>query len=318
MILLKDKFQNITNLKLKATYFGKYNSKKTAVDITSVDLPAKHTNEVKKKLLKISELPLSHLDVENTLNDQVYTFQDYDQLKYYKAICTHFNISDPHTHINNTNVQVKDEIFKPNSLKFTIYHFTETINTITNDILIFVKQERVALNEQKSVFKLFEDSDFQLVTKDKYYTFSDQPTCMFINNDVYVIDFKKFINLFNYKEFLEKKVQDTIKLIEVNQIISNYDSYKSSLAHYRNFNALTKLPQDITIINSHLKKNSHTIKKIQQDYICNFKFDSTNNSFEIEDEDGLKLVIRILSNQAGFNFNQDLITFSANNLVAKR
>lgn len=318
MILLKDKIQNINNLKLKATYFGKYNSDKTSLDITSIDLPPTHVEEVKKNFLETSELPISNFDVENTLDDQVYSFQDYDRFKYYNAICTHFNISNPHTKNNNESIQVKDEIFKPRLLKFTIYHFTDTINGIIKDILIFIKQERVSLNEKKNIFKIFDDSDFQLVSKDKYYMFSTQPTCIFINNDVYVVDFKKFINLFNYKQYLEEKVKNIIELIKVNKIISNYTTYENSLSHYRNFNALSKLPQDIKLIKSHVAKHSHTISNIQKDYICNFKFDDTNKSFEIEDENGLKLVIRILSNQAGFNFDQELMTFSTNNLVEKR
>lgn len=284
--------------------------------VSSATLHNEHLTELKKNFEAKLELPIDSFEVEKEIDDKVYLFGDRENLIGYNELIKYFNIpQDPNIPEAEPAIIVKvaETIPTARELKFLIHHF----EVGKDNILIFTRQDRIALSDKKSIYKIFKDSDFEKVDDKDYYMFNPYVTCVFINDEVYVVDYRGFIEIFNYKNHLKKHVEDVIGLLESSGIVTNITHYKEEVSHYRHFNALTKVKNDEKHIKNYVKENNEKIFNISQDYPVNFKFNSKENSFDIDSEDGLKLVIRILSDRAGFDFRDDLITYATKESIKK-
>lgn len=305
-IFLNEKEGEVKNLEYVESYLCNFNSNKDKIRHINIILPTKHIDEVKNNFNCLLDLPIDSFEVEKEIDDAVYKFEDIENLKYYSTICNTVN-NNP----NSEKMSTLNEIPSPNNLAFIIHKMRYKTNTDTQEFFIIAKQDRVALNKKKSIF-VKTDEDFTETDSNKYYIFNPYITCIFLEEDVFVVNYKTFINLFKYKEYLKIKVENTINLFLTEGIISNFKDYEDSLNSYRNFNALTKVSQDPNEIKSFLENTTYTekIKKIETQYECHFKFDIEKKSFSISNEQGLKIMIRILSNRAGFDFSDNPVTFA--------
>lgn len=319
MPLFDTEFLDLSNLEYVSSYLCRITGTKKKMLISSATMPTEHIEELKTKLILKSELPLDDFEVEKELDDKVYIFKDYSNLNFYHNICELFSIPQNNSNsiIDNQIIQTENKFPSPDKLDFIIHHFNDSLDTNSQPILIFSKQNRVALNKKKAFYNL-QDSDFVKFETDSLYALNPDITAIMINDIMYVSNFKNFINLFNFKDYLKTLVTDVIGKIQDTEIISNYSDYEEEITHYKYFNSLTKVPNDIASIKKQVTANKEKILKIQEDFECNYTFDEVNENFAITNVDGLKLVIRILSDHAGFDFNNSLITFSNRNLVPKK
>ncbi|MFJ8262686.1 Kiwa anti-phage protein KwaB-like domain-containing protein [Rummeliibacillus sp. NPDC094406] len=312
--LFKTIFLNNAELEYIESYLCNFNSNKDKLRKIDAILPEEHILEIKNNFKNLLELPIDTFEVEKELNDVVYQFDDKDQLKYYSAICNSLNICPNNSNYNSNSEEMLklEEMPSPTNLKFIIHKMRYVKEQNEQCIYIISKQDRIALNKKKNIFMRTEE-DFCEMDNSKFYIFNSYITCIFVEDKVFVVDYKNFINLFNYKEFLQTRVNQVIDNFQSEGIISNFEEYKDSLNHYRNFNSLTKVSEDPESIRNFLQKNSNIekIEKIQNQYECFFKFDKETHKFEISGELGLKIMIRIISNRTGFDFEDNPFTFAS-------
>lgn len=299
------------------SYLCNFNTKKDKVRQIKVTLPDVHTSDVIDNFNKLLNLPIDTFEVEKELDDVVYKFDDNLQLKYYSEICNSLDIGTNRS--NENQMMILTEMPSPSNLKFIIHKLQYKLNEETQDIFIVSKQDRIALNKQKNLF-MRTDDDFRKIDNSKFYIFNSSITCIFVEDDIYVVDYKKFIDLFNYKEYLQNKVNNVINIFKSERIISNFEQFKEALSSYRNFNSLTKVSEDATVIKNFLRNenNIRKIELIQNQFECYFEFNSKTPSFQINEELGLKIMIRIISNRAGFDFEDNPVTFASKYSLKRR
>lgn len=310
-------FLNNANLNYIESYLCNFNTKKDKVRKINATLPEEHISDVINNFNNLLSLPIDTFEVEKELDDVVYKFDDNLQLKYYSEICNSLDIGT--NEANEDEMVILNEMPSPSNLKFIIHKLQYEANEETQDIFIVSKQDRIALNKQKHLF-MRTDDDFSKIDNSKYYIFNPFITCIFVEDDIYVVDYKKFIDLFNYKEYLKNRVNNVINIFESEHIISNFEQFKDSLNSYRNFNSLTKVSEDATAIKNFLinENNINKINLIQNQFECYFEFNSKTSSFQINEELGLKIMIRIISNRAGFDFEDNPITFASKYSLRRR
>lgn len=299
---------------LITTFLCKYGSNKKKLLVSSSSLPIKHLEEVKVNLDRKLDLPIDTFELENEIDDKVYKFQDMENLNAYNEILTYFDI--PNNLVSKQEqitIGVADKLPPAKDLNFLIHHF----ETNKDKILIFTRQDRISLSSKKTIFKMVNNSDFTVVDDKDFYMFNPLITCMFINEKLFVFDYKGFIEIFNYKQHLKNHVSSVITLLESSGIIDNISDYKEEVNHFRNFNALTKVKNDDKQIKKFINHHNKKIVAITKDYDVKFKFNPKTNSFSVDDEIGLKLIIRILSDRAGFDFGESLITYASKKSIKR-
>lgn len=297
------------------SFLCKQNSTRKKIFVSSATLPTEHMDQLKDDLLSKLELPITTFELEKEADDNVYEFNDSENLSFYQEIVEYFisNTGDDNNQ-GDKEIVVSEQIPSAKDMKFIIHQFE--VNE--NKILVFSRQNRISLNSKKNIFHYRNNEDFTLVDDKKYYMFNPNVTCVFVNNQVYVVDYKGFIEIFNYKEYLKDRVIQVIETLEDEGIIQNIESYKEDLGKYRYFNSLTKVDPNGANIKSFINTYKATIKEISTNYDVKFSFDDTSNSFIVEEEAGLKLIIRIISERAGFDFNNELITFPIKEAVSRK
>ncbi|MEK4630312.1 Kiwa anti-phage protein KwaB-like domain-containing protein [Solibacillus sp. FSL R7-0682] len=211
-------------------------------------------------------------------------------------------------------IEISEELPSAKELNFIIHH----LKVDDNNILLFSRQNRISLNKKKRIYQINSDNDFRLVNDEDFYLFNPFIICIFINNDVYVADFRNFIEIFNYKQHLKSHVDEVINVLEQESIIMNMEPFREEIKHYRHFNALTKVSKNPTEIKSYISKYKKKIQDISQKHKVKFTFNPVDENFEVEDEEGIKIIIRIISDRAGFDFGDEFITFPIKEKVEKR
>ncbi|MGK4115696.1 Kiwa anti-phage protein KwaB-like domain-containing protein [Lysinibacillus capsici] len=314
--MFKDKFpKDFDILKdLKTHYLMSYSSDNKKLLTHSANLEKSFLDELKIQFESKYDLPIETFETEKEIDDKVYLFLEKDKagLKFYKEILTLLNIKK--FNIDNAISQA-NKIPNPSKLKFIISHF----ETKSNDhILIFTRQDRIGIPNKKKAFKFNGKEDFKEVTIDDIYLFNTFPTCIFINEEIYVIDYKGFIEIFQYKEHLKNHVNDVVDMLESSSIITNMNHFKDSFKKYRFFNALTKIDKDPKNVSQFVKSNANDIEKITREYEVNFKYDSKNNNFEIGNEEGIKILVRLLSDRTGFNLAKDFILYPTRETINRK
>lgn len=317
MKLFKDLFTENFNFDENHTtsFLCKQNNSRKKIFVSSVILPIEHMEQVKGDLLSKLDLPITTFELEKEADDNIYKFTDSENLSFYKEIINYFiSTTEDGTNNSDKEIIISEQIPSARDLKFIIHQFE--VNE--NKILVFSRQNRISLNSKKNIFHFRNNADFTLVDDKEYYMFNPNVTCVFVNNDVYVVDYKGFIEIFNYKEYLKDRVSKVIEILENDGIIQNIESYKEEIGKYRYFNSLTKIDPNGSNIKSFINTHKKTIKHISNNYDVKFSFDDTSNSFIVEEEDGLKLIIRIISERAGFDFKNELITFPIKEAVNRK
>lgn len=296
------------------SYLCKQNSNRKKIFVSSATLPSEHMEQLKADLLSKLELPITTFELEKEADDNVYEFNDLENLSFYQEIVDYFINETTDNPNSDKEIVVSEQIPSAKEMKYIIHQF----EVKENKILIFSRQNRISLNSKKNIFHYRNNEDFTLVDDRKYYMFNPNVTCVFVNTEVYVVDYKGFIEIFNYKEYLKDRVIKVIETLGDDGIIQNIESYKEELGKYRYFNSLTKVDTNGENIKSFISTYKDKIKEISNNYDVKFSFDDTSNSFIVEEEDGLKLIIRIISERAGFDFKNELITFPVKEVVSRK
>ncbi|MER1958843.1 MAG: Kiwa anti-phage protein KwaB-like domain-containing protein [Solibacillus sp.] len=317
--MFKDKFPKDFNIfsDLKTHYFMSYSTNKEKLYTHSATLNNNFLKDLKSQVEEKYDLPLDTFETEKEVDDKVYTFSEEDKvgLKFYKEILTMLKINATTPNEPGNIIKQATKIPTPSNLKFIISHF----QTATGDnILIFTKQDRIGVPNKKRAWKYNGKDDFNVVDLENIYLFNSFPTCIFINENIYVIDYKGFIEIFGFKQHLEKHVDEVREMLEDSGIISNMPTYKDSFKQYRYFNALTKIPNDSQVVSKFIKSNAPDIKKITSEYEVHFEFDSSKHNFRIQKEEGIKILVRLLSDRAGFNLAKDFITYPSRESIKRK
>ncbi|MFJ5766765.1 Kiwa anti-phage protein KwaB-like domain-containing protein [Lysinibacillus sp. NPDC093210] len=317
--MFKDKlpkdFDMLTDL--QAHYLMSYSPNKEQLFMHSANLDSNFLKDLKSNVADKYELPLDTFETEKEIDDKVYIFppKDKDGLKFSKEILDVFKITTGTIIGSNNSITTATKIPTPTNLKFIISHFKTNSG---NNVLIFSRQDRIGVPNKKKAFKFNGNDDFNIVNIDDIYLFNPFPTCIFINEDIYVIDYKGFIEIFQYKQHLTTYVNDVIEMLEKSAIISNMSSYKTSFGKYRFFNALTKIDKDPNAVLKFVKSNAADIQKITTEYEVHFNYDSTQNNFHILDEEGIKILVRLLSDRTGFNLANTFIMYPSRETITRK
>lgn len=317
--MFKEKFPEDFNISsdLQTHYLMSYTLKNKKLLTHSANLDKSFLDDLKVQLETKYDLPIDTFETEKEFDDKVYSFEEKDKtgLKFYKEILNLLNIKKDANDKEDNLISQANKIPSPSKLKFIISHFKTKSN---NHILIFTRQDRIGVPNKKKAFKFNGQADFKEVAIDDIYLFNPFPTCIFINEEIFIIDYKGFIEIFQYKEHLTNHVNDVIDMLESSSIITNMSHFKDSFKKYRFFNALTKIDKDPNKVSQFVKSNTKDIEKITQDYEVNFKYDSKKNNFEVGNEDGIKILVRLLSDRAGFSLAKDFILYPTRETVNRQ
>lgn len=317
--MFKDEFPSDFNISsdIQTHYLISYSNNKEKLYTHSAALNNTFLDDLRIQVEKKYELPLDNFETEKEIDDKVYVFSEKDKagLKFYKEILNMLKIKSTIPGEPRNVIVQATKMPTPSKLKFIISHFKTSSG---DDILLFTKQDRIGIPNKKKAWKYNGKDDFKVVDLDNIYLFNSFPTCIFINEKIYVIDYKGFIEIFGYKQHLEKHVNEVIKMLDKSKIISNMSNFKDSFTKYRYFNALTKIAKDSTIVTDFIISNDDDIKKITSDYEVHFDYDPTNNNFKLHNEEGIKILVRLLSDRAGFNLAKDFITYPSSDSIKRK
>jgi len=317
--MFKNKFPKDFNIisDIQTHYLMHYSSDKQRLYTHSANLDEDFIKQLKFNMESKYDLPLDTFETEKEIDDKVYFISNQDKigLKFYDDILDLFNIKPSITTKSNSSISPGNKIPSPSKLKFIISQFKTKSD---ENILIFTRQDRIGIPNKKKAFKFSGGEDFKVVEIDDIYLFNPFPTCIFINEDIYVIDYKGFIEIFQYKEHLKKHVSDVIEMLEKSTIISNIGSYKKNFNEYRYFNAITKIDNDSSNVVKFIKSNEAEIKKITNDYDVHFDYDSSQNNFQILKEDGIKILVRLLSDRTGFSLANNFIMYPTRETINRK
>ena len=303
------------NEHLITSYLCKYNYSRKKILISSSTLHDEHLDDVSKQFEELHYLPIDTFETEKETNDKVYIFPENETLNFHKEICNYFYCNDEAiTTDSELSIETAEAFPTAKDLNFIIHHlkYQET------NILLFSRQNRISLNKKKSIFRINEQYDFTLVDGKEFYLFNPYITCVFINEDVYVANFRDFIEIFNYKQYLKDHVEEVIKVLEGESIITNIEPFRDDIKHHRHFNSLTKVSKNPLEIKAYISKYKQKIQEISQKHDVRFSFNFVNENFEVEDEEGIKIIIRIISDRGGFDFDDAFITFPIKEKVEKK